>query len=125
MTGRLEAIWIKRAHRGPMDPAPAADLNAGRGIAGNADQGRKRQVTIIEHEVWQRLMDELGGDIDPAARRANEPGRHAGTRASDRRVPRSHRRRDAAVRTDGRGAARTPRRHATGVGRRRLCRGAG
>ncbi|MGE5091616.1 MAG: MOSC domain-containing protein [Bacillota bacterium] len=71
MTGRLEAIWIKRAHRGPMDPAPAADLNAGRGIAGNADQGRKRQVTIIEHEVWQRLMDELGGDIDPAARRAN------------------------------------------------------
>ena len=71
MTGRLEAIWIKRAHRGPMDPAPAAELHAGRGIAGNADQGRKRQVTIIEREVWQRLMDGLGADIDPAARRAN------------------------------------------------------
>ena len=71
MTGRLEAIWIKRAHRGPMDPAPAAELHAGRGIAGNADQGRKRQVTIIEREVWQRLMDGLGANIDPAARRAN------------------------------------------------------
>ena len=71
MTGRLEAIWIKRAHRGPMDPTQGAELHAGRGIAGNADQGRKRQVTIIEREVWQRLMGELGADIDPAARRAN------------------------------------------------------
>ena len=71
MTGRLEAIWVKRAHRGPMDPAPAAQVYAGRGIAGNADQGRKRQVTIIEREVWRRLMDQLGADIDPAARRAN------------------------------------------------------
>jgi len=71
MAGRLEAIWIKRAHRGPMDPAPAAELHAGRGIAGNADQGRKRQVTLIEREVWQRLMSELDADIPPAARRAN------------------------------------------------------
>lgn len=71
MTGRLEAIWIKRAHRGPMDRAQAAELRAGRGIVGNADQGRKRQVTLIEREIWQRLMDELGADIDPAARRAN------------------------------------------------------
>jgi len=71
MAGRLEAIWIKRAHRGPMDPAPAVELRAGRGIAGNADQGRKRQVTLIEREVWQRLMSELDADIPPAARRAN------------------------------------------------------
>ena len=71
MAGRLEAIWIKRAHRGPMDPAPVVELRAGRGIAGNADQGRKRQVTLIEREVWQRLMSELDADIPPAARRAN------------------------------------------------------
>lgn len=71
MTARLEAIWIKRAHRGPMDPAPVAELRAGRGIAGNADQGRKRQVTLIEREVWDRLMSELDADIPPAARRAN------------------------------------------------------
>jgi MOSC domain-containing protein YiiM len=71
VAGRLEAIWIKRSHRGPMDPAPSARLVAGRGLAGNADQGGRRQVTLIDLAAWERLMQELGGSISPAARRAN------------------------------------------------------
>ena len=71
MTGRLDAIWIKRAHRGPMDPVSTGRLVAGRGLAGNADQGCRRQVTVIEREAWERLMRELDGSISPAARRAN------------------------------------------------------
>jgi MOSC domain-containing protein YiiM len=71
MAGRLEAIWIKRSHRGPMDPVSAGRLVAGRGLVGNADQGRRRQITLIETEAWERLMQELEGSISPAARRAN------------------------------------------------------
>jgi MOSC domain-containing protein YiiM len=71
MAGRLEAIWIKRAHRGAMDSVSGGTLIAGRGLAGNADQGRRRQVTLIERERWDRLMRELGSSISPSARRAN------------------------------------------------------
>lgn len=69
--GELANIWIKRARRGKMDPAESATLVAGRGIVGNADQGRRRQVTLIEEEVWQSLMGRLGADADPSSRRAN------------------------------------------------------
>lgn len=71
MAGRLDAIWIKRAHRGGMDPVSTGRLVAGRGLVGNADQGRRRQVTVIEREAWERLMRELDASISPAARRAN------------------------------------------------------
>ena len=68
---QLQNIWIKRARRGPMDPVPTAQLVSGRGIVGNADQGGKRQITIIEAEVWQWLMQQLGADRSPSNRRAN------------------------------------------------------
>ena len=69
--GRLEAIWIKRVHRGVMDPVNEARLIEGQGIAGNVDRSRSRQVTLLERELWERVMVELDGDADPSARRAN------------------------------------------------------
>jgi len=67
----LHQIWIKRAHGGRMDSAVGATLIAGRGIAGNADQGGKRQVTLMDLERWHELMDRLGADLETSARRAN------------------------------------------------------
>jgi MOSC domain-containing protein YiiM len=69
--GRLDAIWIKRAHRGPMDAVDEAQLEAGRGLVGNVDRSRRRQVTILERETWDRLMADVGASLDPSARRAN------------------------------------------------------
>ena len=71
MNGRLEAIWLKRAHRGPMDEVADATAVAGQGLSGSVDRSRRRQVTVIEREVWERLMKELGADISPSRRRAN------------------------------------------------------
>ena len=69
--GKLERIWLKRAHRGPMDAATRATLVAGRGLAGNANQGGKRQITLMVQERWTELMSEMGAALDPRARRAN------------------------------------------------------
>jgi MOSC domain-containing protein YiiM len=71
VTGRLEAIWVKRVRRGQMDPVGSVQLLAGRGIRGNTNQGGRRQVTLIEREVWNATMERLQGWVDPAARRAN------------------------------------------------------
>ena len=68
---RLEAIWIKRARRGRMDAVDSAELMAGQGIVGNANQGGRRQVTIIEREVWEQRTAAVGVQLDPALRRAN------------------------------------------------------
>jgi MOSC domain-containing protein YiiM len=68
---KLEQIWIKRMHRGPMDPADRARLVAGKGIVGNANQGGKRQVTILSAKHWQQVTSFLDDRPDPRARRAN------------------------------------------------------
>ena len=69
--GRLDAIWLKRAHRGPMDPVDTAEAIAGRGLDGSVDRSRRRQVTLIEREKWESFMHALRADLDPSARRAN------------------------------------------------------
>lgn len=68
---RIERIWIKRVRRGPMDPVDRARVIAGRGIVGNANQGGKRQVTIVSNKHWTEVTAPLGDTPDPRLRRAN------------------------------------------------------
>lgn len=69
--GTVLGLWVKRAHRGPMDPAEEIEMLAGSGIPGNADRGGARQVTVIREEDFHAVGRELGTPVDPAARRAN------------------------------------------------------
>jgi len=71
MSGRLQAIYVKRFKRGPMDPRDAAILIAGQGLLGNANKGGRRQVILLEEEAWAAAVAEIGVDLDPATRRAN------------------------------------------------------
>jgi MOSC domain-containing protein YiiM len=68
---RIERIWIKRGRGAPMDPADTATLIVGEGMLHNANQGGKRQVTIISAERWAVAQRELGAEVDPVSRRAN------------------------------------------------------
>lgn len=71
MPGEVVAIWLKRFKGGPMDRVPFADAVEKRGLAGNANQGGKRQITLIDEARWREAEAELGATIDPSARRAN------------------------------------------------------
>jgi MOSC domain-containing protein YiiM len=69
--GRLTAIWRKRSKGGPMDPLQRVGLVAGKGLVDNANQGGKRQVTLLDGDAWEAMCDDLGTAVDPTVRRAN------------------------------------------------------
>jgi MOSC domain-containing protein YiiM len=69
--GEIARIWIKRFKRGPMDPVDEATLVAGRGLAGNANQGGRRQVTLLDEGRWAEAQEAVGAAVDPSVRRAN------------------------------------------------------
>lgn len=71
MSGRLEQIWTKRFHRGPMEPVSTARLHVGCGLADNADLGGKRQITLISRERWKIITNAMDVVLDPILRRAN------------------------------------------------------
>ena len=67
----LTGIFVKRAHGGRMDARLTGILEPGRGLAGNADRGGRRQVTLLSEARWTELMREVGASLRPEARRAN------------------------------------------------------
>jgi len=54
-----------------MDPKSSGVLVAGKGLEGSVGRSSRRQITIIEREVWDALMRETGASAPPSTRRAN------------------------------------------------------
>jgi MOSC domain-containing protein YiiM len=71
MTGRIEGLWRKRAHRGPMDPVSEATLIAGQGLQDSVGRSTRRQVSILAREAWESATSSIGREVEPSFRRAN------------------------------------------------------
>lgn len=71
MTGRIEELWSKRAHRGPMDSVREATLVPGQGMQGSVGRSRRRQITLLAREAWETATAALRRDPGPVSRRAN------------------------------------------------------
>ena len=54
-----------------MDATQSARFEHDKGIAGSADRGGRRQVTIIEQHAWDAAIEAVGEHVDPVTRRAN------------------------------------------------------
>lgn len=54
-----------------MDPADRARVISGKGIVGNANQGGRRQVTILSDRHWKSVTSPLGETPDASIRRCN------------------------------------------------------
>jgi MOSC domain-containing protein YiiM len=54
-----------------MDARQTATLVEGRGVEGSVGRNSRRQVTLIEREVWDALMRETGSNAPASTRRAN------------------------------------------------------
>ena len=54
-----------------MDPTPSATLVPGKGLRGSVGRSTRRQVTLIEREVWEGVVRAVAAPVPPSARRAN------------------------------------------------------
>ena len=71
VTGFVEQLWSKRAHRGPMDPMREATLVPRQGMQGSVGRSRRRQITILSREAWDSATTALGHNPGAECRRAN------------------------------------------------------
>ena len=54
-----------------MDEWETAVLVPEQGLEANANQGGKRQVTLLDVDSWEELVSEIATALDPSVRRAN------------------------------------------------------
>ena len=54
-----------------MDERETGVLVPEQGLEANANQGGKRQVTLLDVDSWEELVSEIATALDPSVRRAN------------------------------------------------------
>ncbi len=70
--GRVLAVGLKRAHRGPIEELSEGHLSPEHGLDGNViGRPGRRQVTVLTREGWEAACRELGRDAPWTTRRAN------------------------------------------------------
>jgi MOSC domain-containing protein YiiM len=69
--GKLLAIWTRENWGGEMTSLDEANFVKGKGLTEDVSFGGRRQVTIIEEEKWQAVIEKLNTDLPPESRRAN------------------------------------------------------
>ena len=70
--GHLAGIARRATTRAPMEELASADVSVAAGLTGDfRGKARRRQVTILAADAWQRACTELGANIHWTARRAN------------------------------------------------------
>ena len=68
---RLLKIWTRKEWGGEMTSHDSVLLVKDKGIQDAVSYGKPRQITIIEQEVWTKVMQQLAADMPPQTRRAN------------------------------------------------------
>lgn len=70
--GRVVALGLKRAHRGPIEELSEGRLTVERGLDGNViGRPGRRQITILTREGWEAALREIGRTAPWTTRRAN------------------------------------------------------
>lgn len=68
---QLTRIWLKPVKGEPLQEVERASVRSNHGLIGNAEQGGRRQVTVLSAEDWEAANAQAGSELDPSARRAN------------------------------------------------------
>ncbi len=69
--GILLGVWGRKEWGGVMSPFDSANFQAEKGMIEDISFGSRRQITMIEEEVWEAVMNELSSDLPHETRRAN------------------------------------------------------
>lgn len=68
---RVTHLFVRPAARLPCAARATVEIRPGEGLVGDHAGAGRREVTLLDGDLWQQVCAELGTALSPAARRAN------------------------------------------------------